>query len=202
MNAYHRILGGLALAATIAGMPAAALAHTGVGAVHGFAPGFLHPLTGIDHILAMVMVGVFAWQLGGRALWLVPATFVTLMAAGGALGVAGIPVPFVEVGIALSVVVLGAVVALGLRAPLAVAMGLVGLFAICHGHAHGAEMPEDAGGLAYGVGFMLGTALLHMAGLGLGFLIGRAGDRHGPLVVRSVGGLAALAGVVLLGGVV
>jgi urease accessory protein len=93
----------------------------------------------------MVMVGVFAWQLGGRALWLVPTTFIAVMAIGGALGIAGIGVPFVEIGIAVSVVVFGAIVAFDLKAPTVAAMGVVGLFAVFHGHAHGAEIPEDAG---------------------------------------------------------
>jgi urease accessory protein len=188
-----------ALATSAALAPAAAMAHTGVAAAGGFAHGFWHPITGLDHVLAMLLVGVLAWQLGGRALWLVPATFVVVMAAGGALGVAGVAVPLVEIGIALSVVVLGAAVALALRAPVAVAMGIAGLFAVFHGHAHGAEMPGDASGLAYGVGFMVATALLHLGGLGLGYLVGAAGDRYG-LVVRSAGGVAALAGIAILTG--
>jgi urease accessory protein len=190
----------LALAALAALVPTAAMAHTGVGDVGGFAHGFWHPITGLDHVLAMVLVGMLAWQLGNRALWLVPATFVLVMAVGGALGVAGIAIPLVELGIALSIVVLGAAVALGIRAPVAVAMGIAGLFAIFHGHAHGAEMPVDASGLAYGMGFMIATALLHLGGLGLGFLIGAAGDRYG-LVMRSAGGLAAIAGLAILTGV-
>jgi len=190
----------LALAALAALVPTAAMAHTGVGDVGGFAHGFWHPITGLDHVLAMVLVGMLAWQLGNRALWLVPATFVLVMAVGGALGVAGIAIPLVELGIALSVVVLGAAVALGIRAPVAVAMGIAGLFAIFHGHAHGAEMPVDASGLTYGMGFMIATALLHVGGLGLGFLIGAAGDRYG-LVMRSAGGLAAIAGLAILTGV-
>lgn len=181
--------------------PTAAFAHTGVGGTSGFLHGFTHPISGLDHILAMAMVGLLAWQIGGRALWLVPASFLALMAAGGALGAAGFGLPFVETGIALSVVVLGALVAAGVKAPVAAAMGLVGLFALFHGHAHGAEMPENAGGLAYAAGFMLATALLHVAGLGLGFLVGRAGERHGPLAVRAAGGLAAVAGLGLLAGV-
>ena len=160
------------LAAVALLAPTAALAHTGVGDTSGFGHGFGHPISGMDHVLAMVMVGVFAAQLGGRALWLVPATFVAVMALGGALGAAGVDVPFVETGIALSVIVLGAVVALNVKAPVAAAMGLVGLFAVFHGHAHGAEMPEDAGGLAYAAGFMLATALLHATGLGFGVAIG------------------------------
>jgi urease accessory protein len=190
----------LAPAALAALVPTAAMAHTGVGDVGGFAHGFWHPITGLDHVLAMVLVGMLAWQLGNRALWLVPATFVLVMAVGGALGVAGIANPLVELGIALSVVVLGAAVALGVRAPVAVAMGIAGLFAIFHGHAHGAEMPVDASGLTYGMGFMIATALLHLGGLGLGFLIGAAGDRYG-LVMRSAGGLAAIAGLAILTGV-
>ena len=99
--------------------------------------GFMHPLGGLDHQLAMILVGIFAYQLAGRALWLVPLTFVGIMAVGGFLGIAGVPVPFIEIGIALSVIVLGAIVAFGVKVPVAVAMGIVGLFAIFHGHAHG-----------------------------------------------------------------
>jgi urease accessory protein len=190
-----------AAAATLALMPGAAFAHTGVGETSGFVHGFSHPTSGLDHVLAMVMVGVLAWQLGGRALWLVPAAFVLVMALGGALGVAGIEVPFVETGIALSVVVLGAVVALGIRAPVAAATGLVGLFAVFHGHAHGMEMPEDAGGLAYAAGFMIATSLLHMAGIGAGLLIGTTSAGYGPAVVRSAGGLSAVAGLGILAGI-
>jgi len=190
----------LAMTALMALVPSIAYAHTGVGDTIGFAHGFIHPITGLDHVLAMVMVGMFAWQLGGRALWMVPTTFVLVMAMGGALGVAGIGVPFVEAGIALSVIVLGAVVAFGIKAPVAVAMAVVGLFAIFHGHAHGSEMPESAAGLAYGFGFMLATALLHVMGVGLGFVIGWAGEKQGPIVARTAGGAAALAGVAILVG--
>jgi urease accessory protein len=152
-------------------VPTAALAHTGVGATSGFMHGFMHPLGGLDHLLAMVLVGLFAYQLGGRAMWLVPATFIAVMALGGFLGIAGVPVPFVEIGIALSVVVLGAIVAFGIKAPVAVAMAVVGLFAAFHGHAHGTEMPLDVSGAVYGAG-----------------------------VYRLAGGLASVAGVALLAG--
>jgi urease accessory protein len=182
-------------------MPAVAFAHTGLGDTSGFVHGFGHPISGLDHVLAMVMVGVFAWQLGGRALWLVPAAFITVMALAGALGIAGIGVPFVEIGIAISVVVFGAIVALDFKAPTAVAMGVVGLFAVFHGHAHGAEIPEDAGGVAYAAGFITATALLHLAGIAAGFLIGKTGAHYGSVVVRLVGGIATVAGVVLLVGV-
>jgi urease accessory protein len=122
------------------------------------------------------------------------------MAAAGAMGIAGIGVPFVEIGIALSVLVLGAIVAFNVKAPVAAAMGLVGLFAIFHGHAHGAEIPEDAGGVAYAAGFLIATATLHLAGISAGFLIGKAGEHHGSVVVRLAGGLTTVAGVALLVG--
>src|SRR5258705_637652 len=123
--------------------PAVAFAHPGHGDQSGFVHGFLHPMTGLDHILAMVTVGILAYQIGGRALWLVPTTFLAVMAAGGLLGAAGVSFYFVESGIAASVVVLGAIVALALKPPVAVAMPLVGLFAVFHGFAHGIEAPLD-----------------------------------------------------------
>jgi urease accessory protein len=183
-------------------VPTAALAHTGAGATHGFAYGFMHPIGGLDHVLAMVTVGIFAAQLGGRALWLVPATFVLVMAAGGVAGVAGMPVPFVEIGIAVSVIVLGAIVALKAKAPAAVAMGIVGFFAVFHGYAHGAEMPGAAAGLSYGAGFMAATALLHAVGIGAGFAVGRIGTRRDAAIYRIAGALVAVAGIGLLTGVV
>jgi urease accessory protein len=191
----------LAASALVTAMPSLAFAHTGIGHASGFAHGFAHPLGGLDHILAMIMVGLLAAQLGGRALWLVPASFVAVMALGGGLGLAGINMPFVELGIALSIVVLGAAVAFGLTAPVAAAMGLVGFFAIFHGHAHGAEMPETVGGLAYGSGFIAATALLHAIGLVGGLLLGRTAKETGATLVRAVGGAASLAGVGILTGV-
>jgi urease accessory protein len=182
--------------------PTAAIAHTGVGDTSGFMHGFMHPLGGLDHQLAMILVGIFAYQLGGRALWLVPLTFVGVMALGGFLGVAGVRVPFIEAGIALSVIVLGAIVAFGARIPVAVAMGIVGLFAIFHGHAHGSEMPLDASGVAYGLGFMLATAILHAVGIGIGFLIGMTSKTLGNNVYRVAGGLASLAGIAILVGAI
>ena len=182
--------------------PTAALAHTGVSETSGFVHGFMHPLGGLDHQLAMILVGIFAYQLGGRALWLVPLTFVGIMAFGGFLGIAGIPVPFIELGIALSVIVLGAIVAFGVKVPVAAAMGIVGLFAIFHGHAHGSEMPMDASGLEYGLGFMLATASLHAVGIGIGFMIGMTTKWLGNNVYRVAGGLASVAGVGILLGVI
>jgi urease accessory protein len=182
-------------------MPTIAFAHTGVGDTSGLVHGFGHPISGLDHILAMLMVGIFAWQLGGRALCLVPMTFVGAMAVSGMLAIAGIGVPFVEIGIVLSVVVLGAIVAFNVKAPVAVAMGVVGLFAIFHGHAHGAEIPEDVGGVAYAAGFLIATAMLHLAGISAGFLIGKVGERHGSVAVRLAGCLTTAAGVGLLVGI-
>lgn len=182
--------------------PSLAFAHTGVGQTVGFAHGFTHPVSGLDHVLAMILVGVLAWQLGGRALWLVPTTFVSVMAIGGALGMMGISVPFVEAGIAFSVIVLGAVVALGIRAPAAIAAGVVGLFAIFHGHAHGSEMPVAAAGIVYAAGFMLATSVLHIAGITIGYLIGKISEQQGAIVMRSAGGIAALAGIGLLTGLI
>lgn len=178
-----------------------AQAHTGVGDANGFIHGFTHPINGIDHVLAMVAVGLFAAHLGGRALWLVPLSFVSMMVLGGAFGMAGVSLPFVEIGIGVSVVVLGIAVAFGLHIPTAAAMTLVGFFAIFHGHAHGAEMPETASGFAYALGFVLATATLHGCGIGLGRLLGKMSEPKGVLVFRAAGGAMALAGLVILSGV-
>jgi urease accessory protein len=178
--------------------PTAALAHVGVGEPTGFAHGFMHPLGGLDHQLAMILVGIFAYQLGGRALWLVPFTFVSVMAVGGFLGVMGVTIPFVDIGIVFSAIVFGAIVAFKVKAPVALAMSVVGLFAIFHGHAHGSEMPMDSSGVEYGLGFMLATALLHACGIGIGVLIGMSSRTLGHNAHRFVGGLASMAGFALL----
>lgn len=179
-------------------MVSPAVAHTGIGETSGVAHGLAHPLGSLDHVLAMVAVGFFAALLGGRALWLVPAAFAAMMAVGGATGMAGISLPFVEVGIGLSVVALGAAIALRLDPPLAAAMAVVGVFAIFHGYAHVAEMPDTASGLGYGAGFILATTILHGAGVGLGLTTERIGAPGGMRVARALGGAIALAGVVLL----
>ncbi|PZQ87244.1 MAG: urease accessory protein [Leifsonia xyli] len=191
-----------ALAATVFLLPQAALAHTGVGDTNGFAHGFMHPIGGVDHVLAMVAVGILAAQLGGRAIWLVPAAFVGMMVVGGAIGMSGVDIPLVEVGIALSVVVLGLAVALGMNIPLVAAMALVGFFAIFHGHAHGAEMPETASCLGYGVGFVIATALLHAAGVGIGLAIGRIDSASAPRVTQVAGGAMTIAGVAMISGII
>jgi urease accessory protein len=177
--------------------PSLAFAHVGVGDTSGIAHGLMHPVGGVDHVLAMVAVGLLAAHAGGRALWLVPLSFVAMMAFGGALGMAGVALPFAEVGIGLSIIVLGIVVATRVKPPVAIAMVLVGLFAIFHGHVHGTEMPETASGLAYGAGFILATAMLHATGIVLGMLIGR--ERR---VTQVTGSAMALAGVAILGGLI
>ncbi|MDR7147823.1 urease accessory protein [Rhizobium sp. BE258] len=183
-------------------IPAVASAHTGIGPTSGFVHGFAHPISGIDHTLAMVLVGLLAYQLGGRAIFLVPAAFVGIMMVGGVLGVAGVDLPMVEIGIALSVVVLGAAVALRIKTPTTVAMAVVGLFALFHGHAHGSEMPANATAFTYASGFVAATALLHGLGLVAGFITARLSDSRGELIARTAGGLAALAGLGLAIGLV
>lgn len=187
------------LALTAICLPAVAHAHTGVGDTGGLVHGFMHPIGGLDHVLAMVAVGMFASILGGRALWLVPTSFVAMMAVGGILGMEGVNVPFVEIGIAASVIVLGVAVALRWNASTAAATGVVSLFAIFHGQAHGAEMPLDASALQYAIGFMAATALLHIAGIGIGVGIGRI-SANSTTAMRFGGGAMAVAGAGLLAG--
>lgn len=181
--------------AMMMGSVGAAQAHTLGGSGAGFVAGFAHPLGGLDHVLAMVAVGLWAAQLGGRATWQVPLAFVATMAVGGMLGFSGVALPSVELGIAGSLLVLGAMVAAAVRLPVALGAGLVGFFALFHGHAHGAEMPAIASAGLYAFGFMLATALLHAAGLvaGLGLK-----HRAAEWVVRLGGAGVAAAGVVLL----
>lgn len=186
------------LAAASVLTPVAALAHMGAGDTHGVLHGFMHPITGPDHVLAMVAVGVLAALLGGRAIWLVPTSFVAMAAVGGALGMQGVPVPFVEFGISASVVLLGLAIALQAKLPLGWAAGFVGLFGLYRGYAHGAEMPADASGLAYGAGFLAATAMLHIAGIGLGLGIAYRASRSATRCAQAGGAAIALAGVALL----
>jgi urease accessory protein len=160
--------------------------------------GLTHPITGIDHILAMIAVGVLAAQLGGRALWLVPLSFVAVMAAAGALAMAGIQVPFAELGIALSVMVLGMAIAFPLKVPALAAVALVGFFAVFHGYAHGLEMPASATALSYAAGFLGVTVLLHATGMSFGLLFGLEGWRLGHRLVQAGGGAMALFGAAIL----
>lgn len=187
-----------AVAAVLLSLSGTALAHTGHGDTSGFAHGFSHPLGGIDHMLAMLGVGLYAALLGGQPLWLVPATFVAAMAFGGVVGAAGYALPYVEIAIALSVIVLGSAVALRLSLPTLGAMALVGLFAIFHGYAHGTEMPPDASGYTYAAGFMLATALLHLAGIAVGVLAASFADRGGWRAVQAAGGAMTVVGMAIL----
>src|SRR5262245_21084348 len=195
----NRPTGIIASAAVISvALAAPAFAHTGVGAhSHGFAAGFLHPLMGLDHMLAMLGVGVWAAQLGKRATWLVPAAFVAVMIAGAGLALSGIAMPMVEFGIAGSVLVIGGLIAFGTRLPAGLAMGLVGLFALFHGHAHGTELPGFAHPAAYGAGFVVATALLHGAGVGIALAVRRHAAK---LPFRLAGAaMAVVGGGLLLG---
>jgi urease accessory protein len=172
-----------------------ALAHTG-DIAGGFASGFTHPLLGADHVVAMIAVGLWGAFLGAPAIWMLPIVFPLVMALGGVLGILGVPLPYVEVGIAISAIVLGAMVAIAARPSLWIAAILVGAFAIFHGHAHGTELPEASNAVSFAVGFVIATGLLHLAGIGLGLL---AQWPRGQLAVRAAGLGIALAGLVFLG---
>jgi urease accessory protein len=181
----------------VATMASPAMAHTFGAWGAGFPQGFLHPLLGVDHILAMVGVGFWAGQLGGRAMWLVPLSFVTAMVLGGMLGLGGVGLPAVELGIGGSIVLLGLLIAFQARMPLRYAMGTIAVFAIFHGFAHGAEAPEAADPVMYGAGFIMATALLHAIGVGLSRASGRLLPKGAD---RVVGGLAGLLGLGMLFG--
>jgi len=182
------------LLACLSLIPALAQAHHLPAKAGSFASGLGHPLHGWDHILAMVAVGLWAAQLGGRALWAVPAAFVSLMTVGGILGFLSIPVPMVESGVIVSVLVMGILVAAAARLPLVASVCLVGTAALFHGHAHGTEIPVSASGLAYGLGFVMATSLLHACGIALGLL---AQKRISFPVLRFAGAAIVLAGVCL-----
>jgi len=176
-------------------VPSLAYAHVGVDSASGWMHGFTHPVGGADHLLAMLAVGVWAAQMGGRALWRVPLTFVAVMALGAWTGATIVPFGYAEPGITLSLLILGVLIAAAIRLPLAVSAALVGVFALCHGYAHGTEMPQNISGLAYTAGFMLATALLHLAGIGLA-QIAQVTDRKQWL--RLAGFFIALCGGGLL----
>jgi urease accessory protein len=185
----------LVLALTFAALPATAFAHPQVGSATGFLTGFLHPLTGLDHIIAMVAVGLWGAQLGAPAIWMLPVTFPIVMAFGGFLGLVGVPVPGVEIGIALSGVLLGAAVLTESRPPLWIAAALIAVFAICHGHAHGAELPPGTSGMTYSIGFVVATGLLHACGIGIGTIHRWS---YGRLALRGLGGVISLGGIFFL----
>jgi urease accessory protein len=177
-----------------------AFAHVGLGQVETFSTGFFHPLSGIDHVLAMVAVGFYAAGLGGSALWRVPLAFVATMIVGGILGYTGVPLPLVAAGIGLSVMVMGLAIALGVKLPTVAAMALVGLFALFHGHAHGSEGAALTYFLPYTIGFVIATALLHVAGIAFGLGLDQLGKRQSAPLRHAAGVAGALAGLCLLTG--
>lgn len=190
MTARHIIVFVLLFAATTS-----ANAHQATGVAGGFVSGFVHPILGWDHVAAMVAVGLWGAVLGNPAIWVLPVVFPLVMAFGGALGVLGIPLPGVEIGIAVSALVLGCMVLFSLRPPLWVAAVIVGAFAIFHGHAHGTELPDAANPLVFSVGFVLATGLLHLCGILLSLL---SHWRSGQALVRAGGAIIALAGAMFL----
>jgi urease accessory protein len=198
MNAQHawasRALPALALLLVL---PASALAHTGGAAAGaGFLTGFQHPLGGLDHVLAMLAVGMWGAQLGNPAIWVLPVAFPQVMALGGVAGILGLPLAGIELGVTVSVLVLGSMIALDRRPPLWAAFLIVAFFAVFHGYAHGAELPGKAGAIAYCAGFVLATGLIHLTGIGIGFVVKLP---HGTQLLRAGGSAIAAAGLFLAG---
>ncbi len=175
--------------------PSSAWAHVQAGEAAGFLSGLHHPISGWDHVLAMVAVGLWGAQLGAPAIWLLPVAFPMVMALGGMMGLLGIPLPGVELGIAASAVVLGAMVLAEKRPPLWVAAAIVGVFAVFHGHAHGTELPAGENGLLYSMGFVMATGCLHGVGIGIGLIHRWAAGR---IILRVAGATVAVAGLFFL----
>jgi urease accessory protein len=192
LNAPQRAMRSALGLAILLATTTTAHAHSEGGLAGGFLSGFFHPINGIDHVIAMVAVGLWGAFLGSPALWVLPMVFPLVMTIGGALGVMGVPVPAVETGIAVSAIALGGVVAGAVRPPLWVAAVLVGVFAIFHGHAHGTELPSAADPIAYSLGFVTATGLLHLAGIGLGLLTRWPA---GVKAVRAMGAGIAVGGL-------
>jgi urease accessory protein len=187
------------LLATVVLWPVAAWAHVQSGEAGGFLSGMSHPVSGLDHVVAMIAVGLWGAQLGMPAIWILPVAFPMMMAIGGMLGLIGMPLPGVEIGIALSAVVLGALVLGRIRLPLAAAIVIVGFFAVFHGHAHGTELPAGQNALLYSLGFVIATGLLHAVGITIGLM--QRWDLGGQ-VLRGAGGLVLAAGLYFLWGAV
>ena len=185
----------LLVLALLLAAPVAARAHVAGGEAEGFVAGLRHPVSGLDHVLAMVAVGIWGAQLGAPAIWLLPVTFRMVMAFGGFLGLVGVPIPGVEIGIAVSAILLGLAVAGERRPGLAAACVLVAVFAIFHGHAHGTELPPGESGLLYSLGFVIATGCLHAAGIAIG-LVHRW--PAGRVALRVTGAAVALAGLAFL----
>lgn len=188
----------LALSLVLPMLAGPAMAHAEGGLAGGFLSGLSHPISGLDHVAAMVAVGLWGALLCAPAIWLLPLVFPLVMAIGSVLGILGVPIPSIEVGIALSAIVLGLCVALALRPPLWIAAAIVGAFAIFHGHAHGTEPPAAVDAYTYAAGFVIATGLLHVGGIVFGLL---ARWDWGEVAVRAGGGVIALAGVAFLSGI-
>jgi len=198
MTRHHALAAGAGLAAVLAALVAGpAAAHTGQGGLAGLTTGFLHPITGLDHVVAMVAVGLWGGILGRPAIWMLPVIFPLAMAVAGAAAIAGVPLAGVETGIALSGIVLGLMVLFALRPPLWVAGLIVGAFAVFHGHAHGAELPAATSPALYAAGFVIATGMLHLSGIAIGYLWRW---RSGQVAVRAAGGAIAVAGAAFLTG--
>ncbi len=172
-----------------------ALAHQERGQAAGLLAGLKHPVSGLDHVLAMIAVGLWGAQLGAPAIWVLPVAFPMVMAFGGALGLLGIAIPGIETGIALSAIVLGAMILFEAKPPLWVAALIVGFFAIFHGHAHGTELPAGASGMLYSIGFVVATGCLHGVGIGIGTI---HSWKPGRVLLRLGGAAVAIAGVFFL----
>ena len=170
-------------------------AHVQQGAAVGFLTGFSHPISGLDHVVAMIAVGLWGAQLGAPAIWLLPVAFPMVMAVGGMLALIGVPLPGTEIGIAVSAILLGCAVITEARPPLAVAAAITAFFAIFHGHAHGAELPAGADGLVYSLGFVIATGGLHAVGIAIGLLNRWMWGRR---ALRLAGGAIGAAGVFFL----
>jgi urease accessory protein len=193
----HRVARVLPALALLLVLPTGVLAHTeGGSAGAGFVTGFLHPLGGIDHLLAMLAVGMWGAQLGNPAIWMLPVAFPQVMALGGVAGILGLPLVGIELGVAISVLVLGAMIALDRRPPLWVAFAMVSFFAVFHGYAHGMELPGKTGAVAYSAGFVTATGLIHLTGIGIGLVVKLP---HGTKALRAGGGAIAAAGLWLAG---
>lgn len=195
-----KIIRSMFFAVLLSLIPSVVYAHDGSNVPFGgFLSGLVHPVLGYDHLLAMLSVGILSAQIGGRAIWTVPATFVSVMALGGALGLIDIGLTSTELGIAASLVLLGLIIAAERKLPILLAMAGVGFFAIFHGYAHGSEMPTTAEPILYAAGFLTGTALIHIAGL----LIGDIAKHYerGKMVLRFGGGLIAMIGVMFIFGI-
>ncbi len=176
-------------------LPESAAAHIIQGAQGGFGSGFEHPLTGPDHFLAMFAVGLWGAQMGGRQVWTLPVTFPLVMVIGGIAGMAGLPFPAVEIGIALSIMALGLAIALAWHPAEWIALILIAYFALCHGYAHGAELPLSTDPADYAIGFVLATGMIHLFGIGIGLSLNKP---VGGRLARALGALIGVGGIYFL----